>query len=1259
MRGITYFFIGLLVWLEAVAASCAVPYGLETRNPVGTFLNGKLPPSSIDDSGGWMTVAAFPNLTFEDPTFLTCAPGTDRLYVCGRQGMIWFFQNDFNATNKTVFLNLTGRNQGYDDCGLVGLAFHPEFGQPTSTNRGYFYVYYQYTPSPINPSPNRPSPTIPTFNRLSRFTVPDGSLIADPNSEQVLINQFDRNIWHNGCGLFFGTDGFLYLSNGDEGGGDDQYANSQKINKGLFSGVLRIDVNKDPAKSHPIRRQPLSGSAPPAGWPATYSANYYIPNDNPFVNTNGSVLEEFFAIGFRNPYRVTFDAPTGRIWAGDVGDSAREEVDMVIKGGNYQWNYGEGFSSGSGSKPTPIIGTEVPPIYDYPHADGNACIIGGYVYRGSQHAASLTGKYIFGDNASGRIWSLTYDGTNPPVVTFLCNMPPGSNYEGLSSFGVDQNNEVYLCQMGAAGQILKLARTGAAYAQPPTRLSQTGIFTNLSSLATDSGLIPYDVNSPLWSDNALKSRWLAVPNDGAPYTANEKIGFAATGEWTFPIGTVFVKHFELGVDETNPMIKKRLETRLLVRGTNGNYYGLTYKWRPDNSEADLLTNSLSENVVITTASGTRTQSWYYPSRQDCLICHNPNANYVLGVKTRQLNGNFTYPSTGTNDNQLRTLNQLGLFNPALDETVIPAYASLVKVTNATASLDTRMRSYLDANCAQCHRPNSGIRANFDARFDTPLESQGIINGTVFADLGIVDAKVITPGDASKSIMHFRMNTIGPGKMPPVARNTIDTDAITALEAWIDSLDQPVPDTPPVVVVQPLSIAVGQGTSANLLIVATGTKPLAYQWRRNGTPVSGATTSQYTLSSAQPADAGVYSIIVTNALGSITSSNAVLTVNVPPLIIAQPQSFTVRQGSSTSFSVVASSLIPLTYQWQFNGNDIVGASNSLLLLTNVQYTSAGMYSVMVGNAGGSTKSSDAVLSVVPAGVPSSVGLVSWWPGDGNANDIQGTNNGTLRNGTTFTTGKVGQAFNFNGLTNMVSVGSIVTSLTNTFTMQLWVNPSTSRATTAEATSGVTGLTGQRYAISPKHGGATYGTNHAGAGISIGINGVSIFEYSDNYMPSLLVYSNAVSGWTHVAVVYTNKQPKLYINGVLKRTGLTSTRTVHPSADLGGPTGYFSGAIDEVCIYNRALTAAEIQAVYNADSAGMYKGGEFTGINLLPARQIQLGLEGKTGGKFQIDFSTNLIFWSPLTVLTNINGTATFTDFSATNSRQRFYRSVLVP
>jgi uncharacterized repeat protein (TIGR03806 family) len=300
-------------------------------------------------------------------------------------------------------------------------------------------------------------------------------------------------------------------------------------------------------------------------------------------------------------------------------------------------------------------------------------------------------------------------------------------------------------------------------------------------------LIPYNVNSPLWSDGAVKLRWMALPT-------NAVIGFAPNGEWTFPAGTVFVKNFELPVDDTNPKILRRLETRLLVRDTSGAVYGASYKWRPDHSDADLVTAGTNEDIVIKTAGGTRIQRWFYPGRQDCLTCHTPASGGVLGVKTRQLNGDFTYPNHVT-DNQLRAWNHIGLFDAKLDEREIPHFARLVAVTDTKASLQWRVRSYLDANCSQCHRPG-GAEAFFDARVDTPLAKQNIVNGPVENPLGITGAKIIAPGDAGKSILLHRVNLAGNLQMPPLAKNVVDRNAVAVIARWIDSLPLVLPSLPP-------------------------------------------------------------------------------------------------------------------------------------------------------------------------------------------------------------------------------------------------------------------------------------------------------------------------------------------------------------------------------------------------------------------------------------------------------------------------------
>jgi uncharacterized repeat protein (TIGR03806 family) len=306
----------------------------------------------------------------------------------------------------------------------------------------------------------------------------------------------------------------------------------------------------------------------------------------------------------------------------------------------------------------------------------------------------------------------------------------------------------------------------------PMLLSQTGAFRSLTDLRSSRGLVAYDVNSPLWSDGASKRRWMALP--GA-----ERITFSPTGEWRFPEGTVFVKHFERD--------GRRLETRFLVVGNRGGGYGVTYRWRTDGTDADLLADALTEDVI---ARG-HTRKWTYPSRNDCLACHSANASFVLGVKTRQLNRSLDDRGTGSPANQLQAWSRLGFFrNPPRDDE-IARLARLAAVDDKQASLGHRMRSYLDANCAHCHRPGSA-RGLFDARFDVPLDHQKIINGEVAAaDLGVPGARLVSPGDSARSMLLQRMSRRGDVfGMPPLATHEIDEDAVRVVQEWIRDLARP-------------------------------------------------------------------------------------------------------------------------------------------------------------------------------------------------------------------------------------------------------------------------------------------------------------------------------------------------------------------------------------------------------------------------------------------------------------------------------------
>ena len=319
----------------------------------------------------------------------------------------------------------------------------------------------------------------------------------------------------------------------------------------------------------------------------------------------------------------------------------------------------------------------------------------------------------------------------------------------------------------------------------PGLLSQTGTFANVATLTPAASLIPYDLISPLWSDRAEKYRWVSVPS-------GKYVGWSETGKWTWPEGTVFVKHFELPVSEVNSTLVRRLETRLLVVQAGGNVYGVTYKWRSDNSDADLLHTALDEDIDIQTAEGSWTQTWSYPGPADCLTCHNPDAKGVLGVKTASLNKSWQYPS-GVIDNQLRTLSHLGLFSTPLNEGAISTMPMHAALQDQTKTPEHRLRSYWDINCANCHGVQ-GIASLWDGRFETPLGQQGVVNGAVagqrdyLADYGLSDPRIVAPSNKNNSLLYIRDKSIDPDdRMPPLGRQLEDTAYLDLLEAWINSL----------------------------------------------------------------------------------------------------------------------------------------------------------------------------------------------------------------------------------------------------------------------------------------------------------------------------------------------------------------------------------------------------------------------------------------------------------------------------------------
>ena len=727
------------------------------RAQIGRVANTTLTLPQTPQTFGYSTEDAFAGLTFDQPLAIVTPPGeTDRVFVVEKTGRIQVVTNLGTAPVKQVFLDLSARTLTASEQGVLGLAFHPDF----ATNH-YFYVFYSTTATT--------SAGTGDHERVARFTALTGSptnaqLLA---TEVPLISQFDEAANHNGGDLHFGPDGYLYIAVGDEGGGNDQFNNSQRIDKDFFSGLLRIDVDQ------------RAGNLTPNTHPSVHPGTYKIPADNPFVGastfnglavTPASVRTEFWAVGLRNPWRFSFDSPTGRLLAGDVGQSAREEIDLITRGGNYGWNYREGTIAGPRSNP-PVGATFIDPIWDADRTTAGS-ITGGVVYRGTRFS-QLYGRYVFGDYGTNRLFFMTFPESGPVQVenSISVSSPVG--------FGTDpRNGDILIASIGT-GRVLRLLYNSTPTGTPlPTTLTATGAFASLATLTPAAGVVAYEPNVSFWSDYAKKRRWFSVP------ALANKITFAAEGNWTLPAGTVWVKHFDLELTRGDPATARRLETRFLVKTSSG-IYGVTYKWNPAQTEATLVAEAGETETITINDNGTsRPQTWRYPSRSECMQCHTPVGGLALSFNTAQLNRTVDY--SGTPANQLTALAAAGYFTTAN----LPDPAGLAALSPAgdtTATLEQRVRSYLAANCAQCHQPGGAALGNWDARYSTPTANAGLINGTLVDSRGDAANRVLVPADPAHSVMLARISQRSPGQMPPLASTELDPADMALLTAWINLL----------------------------------------------------------------------------------------------------------------------------------------------------------------------------------------------------------------------------------------------------------------------------------------------------------------------------------------------------------------------------------------------------------------------------------------------------------------------------------------
>jgi len=738
-----------------VDVTAGVP-GLDERASVTTchaFARPALP--QVVDSGTVAYEKSFPNMDFGGQAIglvrtRSGPEGPLRWFVLDREGFIWTFVSELaskdgkaadgvtDVERAEVYLDLPDTPYGTGgEGGLLGFAFDPDFALRADAN----YVYVHYTTWPNN--------NVWRF-RIERDGV--GAPRWDIVEQKPILTTASGGGNHWGGDLKFGPDGFLYISLGD--GGNGMSASDAVKTTWLRGKILRIDPRS------------AVGAEP-----------YRIPADNPFIEAgaplcsdrdlrdNTIACPEIFARGFRNPWRMTFDRDTGRLWVGDVG-SGKEEVNLVLAGHDYGWNRCDG-RNGSDCPPGNASSQLIAPIAQY-RVYSSASIAGGIIYRGSALGAALQGAYLFTDVYNGEFLvidtpyaNVTFD---PFRVSQVYEHPDEDDEDDLPKFrklaaarlsypvswAEDERAEPYVVTFGAGkGEgIYKLVPpTGAVADSVPDTLKQTGCVAADDPRRPAPGMLPYEVNAPFWSDGADKERFVAIP-DGATITVG------ADGDWVLPVGSVVTKTFFLAGTP--------IETRLMVRHDDGGWAGYTYAWRADGSDADEVPSAGEERVW-------GEQAWSYPSRNGCKTCHTAAAGFTLGLETRQLDRAHSYPETGRSANQISTFAHIGMFA----DTVVSDPAAAFVSPFGDAPIERRARTYLHANCSQCHR--SGLVPNL--HFDTPL-----------ADTDLCIEKRLVPGAPEASTLIMRLFSDDPTfRMPRGGGRLIDEAGVALIEAWIEGL----------------------------------------------------------------------------------------------------------------------------------------------------------------------------------------------------------------------------------------------------------------------------------------------------------------------------------------------------------------------------------------------------------------------------------------------------------------------------------------
>ncbi|MDP7019525.1 MAG: PQQ-dependent sugar dehydrogenase [Pirellulaceae bacterium] len=674
---------------------------------------------------------SFPKLKFTNPTVVTTAPDSERLFVVELTGQVYSFPMRSDVKEAELFADLSkiaGMERAY------GLTFHPDYA-----NNGFCFACYTV------------GQELPEGTRVSRFRVVAGNPpTLDLESEEILLKW--KSGGHNGGCLKFGPDGFLYVATGDGGPAfpPDPLESGQTVDN-LRSSILRLDVDR-----------------------AAEGRKYSIPKDNPFVNLPDA-RGEVWAYGFRNPWKMSFDTATGDLWVGDVGWEMWEMIYRVERAGNYGWSLVEASQPVHRERtrgPTPIL----PPTAAHSHTESRS-ITGGFVYRGDTLPA-LRGAYIYGDYVTGKIWGLRHDGKQVVKIDELVD----SSLQVIA-FAQREDGEIYV--VGYDGTIHQLVESPSRQGNPnfPKKLSETGVFASTKDHKLAAGVVPYEVIAEPWEDHATSERFVGLPGDaalGVHDSTNVQVGYIK-GQWAFPENGLLGKTISLELKRGDPATKRRLETQIL-HFYDGSWRAYNYIWNEEQTDAVRSDGKASQQdlqIIDPRAPGGKTtQTWRHASRGECLLCHTTRAGTVHGFQPEQLN------RESGDGNQLSHFERIGLFQQPPPKRV----KTLVAPHAAAGDLTDRARSYLHVNCAHCHRRGGGGSAAIDVQWAHDLPKTNLLDAR--PTQGVFDihrAEVLAQGDPYRSVLYYRMAKLGRGRMPHFGSQVVDRAGVSLMRDWIASL----------------------------------------------------------------------------------------------------------------------------------------------------------------------------------------------------------------------------------------------------------------------------------------------------------------------------------------------------------------------------------------------------------------------------------------------------------------------------------------